>query len=261
TVFVLPPDDPRHTRCLRIFTPEAELPYAGHPTVGTAYVLAALGEIPLEGDETRIVFEEGVGPVPVLIRSENGRPVFTQLSVAKLPEVGPPPPAAADLAAMLSLSSEDVLSEPSGDFSQALSTGNPFLFVPLSNRAALDRARLRPDLWQAQAIAGWANGVFLFCREPELPGSHLRARMFAAGLGIAEDPATGSAVSALGGYLGSRAPERDGTLSWVVEQGFEMGRPSLLYLEVDKQGGEVTGVRVGGSTVLIAEATMEIPEA
>ena len=198
--------------------------------------------------------------MPVLIRSENGKPVFTQLSVAKLPELGPPPPAAADLAAMLSLQPEDVLSEPDGDFPQSFSTGIPYLFVPLRNRDAVGRARLRFELWEKLLAGTWAKEVFLFCREPELPGSHLRARMFAVDLGIGEDPATGSAVSALGGYLGTRAPEQAGTLTWVVEQGFEMGRPSLLYLEVDEQGGEITGVRVGGSTVLVAEATMEIPE-
>ncbi len=110
TVFVLPPAEPQNTRCLRIFTPRAELPFAGHPTVGAAYVLAALGEIPLTGPETRIVFEERVGPVPVLIRSEEGRPVFTQLTAAKLPEQGPTPPEAAELAEMLSLAPDDVLS-------------------------------------------------------------------------------------------------------------------------------------------------------
>ena len=89
---------------MRIFTPGGELQFAGHPTVGTAHVLASIGAIPLTGDETRIVFEEGVGPVPVTIRSTNGRPTFAQLSVAKLPEVGPPPPSHETLAAMLSLS-------------------------------------------------------------------------------------------------------------------------------------------------------------
>jgi trans-2,3-dihydro-3-hydroxyanthranilate isomerase len=259
TVFVLPPDEPQNTRCLRIFTPKSELPFAGHPTVGTAYVLAALGEIPLTGDETRIVFEEEVGPVPVLIRSEAGRPVFTQLSVAKLPEVGPTPPSAAELAEMLSLAPDDVLAGAE-DFPQGFSCGNPFLFIPLRNRDALRRARLRIDIWEEVLLAGWAREVFLMCREPELPGSHLRARMFAADLGIGEDPATGGAVSALGGYLGIRAPERDGTLKWVVEQGFEMGRPSLLHLEVDKKDGEITGVRVGGSSVMVSEGTMEVPE-
>ncbi|MES1243636.1 MAG: PhzF family phenazine biosynthesis protein [Acidobacteriota bacterium] len=259
TVFVLPPDEPRNTRCLRIFTPASELPFAGHPTVGAAYVLAALGEIPLTGEETRIVFEENVGPVPVLIRSEAGRPVFTELSVAKLPEAGPTPPDAAELAEMLSLPADDVLAEGE-DHPQGFSCGNPFLFIPLRSRDALRRARLRIDLWEEILLGGWARKVYLICREPELPGSHLRARMFSADLGIGEDPATGAAVSALGGYLGVRAPERDGTLQWVVEQGFEMGRPSLLHLEVDKKDGEINGVRVGGASVLVSEGTMEVPE-
>ena len=258
TVFVLPPDEPQNTRCLRIFTPKAELPFAGHPTVGAAYVLAALGEIPLTGPETRIVFEEAVGPVPVLIRSEEGRPVFTQLTAAKLPEQGPTPPDAAELAEMLSLAPADVLSHEE-DYPQGFSCGSPFLFIPLRGRDALRRARLRMDVWEEVLLGGWAREVFLFCREPELPGSHIRARMFAAELGIGEDPATGGAVSALGGYLGIRAPESDGTLAWVVEQGFEMGRPSLLHLEVDKQGGEITAVRVGGSSVLVSEGTIALP--
>jgi trans-2,3-dihydro-3-hydroxyanthranilate isomerase len=257
TVFVLPPDEPQNTRCLRIFTPKAELPFAGHPTVGTAYALAALGEIPLTGEETRIVFEEKVGPVPVLIRSEEGRPVFTQLSVAKLPEQGPTPPEASELAEMLSLTADDVMSGE--DHPQGFSCGNPFLFIPLRSRDALRRARLRIDVWEDVLSGGWTSKVYLLCREPELPGSHIRARMFSPEIGIGEDPATGAAVSALGGYLGIRAPERDGTLTWIVEQGFEMGRPSLLHLEVDKRGGEITGVRVGGSSVLVSEGTMELP--
>jgi trans-2,3-dihydro-3-hydroxyanthranilate isomerase len=262
TVFVLPPDDPRNTRCLRIFTPKTELPFAGHPTVGTAYVLAALGEIPLAGDETTIIFEEQVGPVPVLIRTEEGRPhrpIFTQLSVARLPEAGPTPPGAAELAEMLSLAQDDVLAAGE-DHPQGFSCGNPFLFIPLRDRDALRRARMRIDLWEDMLQDGWATKVYLICREPELPGSHIRARMFSPDLGIGEDPATGAAVAALGGYLGIRAPERDGTVKWVIEQGFEMGRPSLLHLEVDKQDGETTGVRVGGSSVLVSEGTMELPE-
>lgn len=258
TVFVLPPDEPQNTRCLRIFTPKAELPFAGHPTVGTAYALAALGEIPLTGTETRIVFEEGVGPVPVLIRCEEGRPVFTQLSVAKLPEEGPTPPDASELAEMLSLAPEDVLSLGE-DHPQGFSCGNPFLFIPLRGRDALRRARLRIDVWEEVLLGGWAREVFVMCREPELAGSHIRGRMFSAELGFGEDPATGAAVSALGGYLGIRAPEKDGTLTWIVEQGFEMGRPSLLHLEVDKRGGEITAVRVGGNSVLVSEGTIQVP--
>src|SRR4051812_37652720 len=109
TTFVLPPADPSHTAKVRIFTPGGELPFAGHPTVGTAHVLASIGAIPLTGEHTRIVFEEVVGPVPVTIRAAAGRPEFAQLSAAKLPEVGPPPPATATLAAMLSLQADDLL--------------------------------------------------------------------------------------------------------------------------------------------------------
>src|SRR4051812_9357121 len=108
TTFVLPPSDPKHTRRVRIFTPGGELQFAGHPTVGTAHVLAAVGAIELTGRETRIVLEEGVGPVPVLVRAERGRPVFAQLSAAQLPQVGAPPPDSRTLAAMLSLEPRDL---------------------------------------------------------------------------------------------------------------------------------------------------------
>jgi trans-2,3-dihydro-3-hydroxyanthranilate isomerase len=259
TTFVFPPDSPENTRRLRIFTPKVELPFAGHPTVGTAFVLAALGEIPLTGDETRIVFEEPVGPVPVAIRCEDGRPVYTQLSVAQLPEVGPPPLGPELLAEMLSLAPGDVVSDGE-DFPQPFSCGNPFLFVPLRSRDVLRRARLRIDLWDKLLAGSWASKLYLFCKEPELAGSHYRARMFSPAIGIGEDPATGAAVSAFGGYVGLRARETDGTVARVVEQGFEMGRPSLLHLEVDKQGGGITAVRVGGSSVLVSEGTMELPE-
>jgi trans-2,3-dihydro-3-hydroxyanthranilate isomerase len=256
TVFVLPPDDPGHTRRLRIFTPGRELPFAGHPTVGTAFVLAATGQVPLAGDETRIVFEEGVGPVPVTIRSQGGIPIFTQLSVTRQPEIGAPPPSIADLAELLSLTPEDlaVATEP-----QNVSCGVPFLFIPLRDRAALARARVRLDRWDA-LYPEHGPELYLFSRDPELPGSSFRARMFAPASGIAEDPATGGAVAALGGYLGLREPEQDGTWRWIVEQGFEMGRPSLLHLEVDKKDGGIAAIRVGGASVLMSEGTMEILE-
>lgn len=250
TTFVLPPSDPKHTRRVRIFTPGGELPFAGHPTVGTAFALAALGEIPIPGAETRIVFEEGVGPVPVTIRSTNGAPDFAQLSVAVLPETGPPPPAAADLARALGLAPEDVLAPSDGI--QALSCGVPFLFVPVRSREALGRCRVRLDDFQRVLGGYWTGKVFVFCDEPELPGSDYRARMFAPGIGVPEDPATGSACAAFAGYLAARDRRSDGTLRWVVEQGFEMGRPSLLEVEADKRGGAITAVRVGGNSVLVS---------
>lgn len=257
TVFVLPPEEPGHTRRLRIFTPGVELPFAGHPTVGTALILSWLGEISLAGEETRIVFEEGVGPVPVTIRAAEGKAVFAQLSAAQLPEFRPAP-AVPDLAEMLSLDSGDILT--GGEAPQAVSCGLPFLYVPLRDRDALRRARVRLDRWESLLASSWAPHVYVFTRDHELPETDFRVRMFAPAMGITEDPATGAAAAAFGGYAGSRAPLADGTLRWTLEQGFEMGRPSLLHLEVDKTGGEITAVRVGGGSVLMSDGTMEIPE-
>lgn len=256
TTFVLPPADPKHTARVRIFTPGGELQFAGHPTVGTAHVMATIGAVPLAGPETRIVLEEGVGPVPVIIRADGDRPTFAQLSAAKLPEVGPPPPSNETLAAMLSLSPSDVCD---GEMSpEAVSCGTPFLFVPLRDRAAVARARIRVDLWESALASYITDKVFVFAMEGERPGSDVRARMFAPGIGVPEDPATGSACVALGGYLADRDPRFDGTLRWIVEQGFEMGRPSILEVEADKKNGAVTAARVGGTTVVVCEGTMTL---
>lgn len=257
TVFVLPPDDPAHTRRLRIFTPAAEIPFAGHPTIGTAYLLAACGDIPLSGEQTGIVFEERVGPVPVSIRARNGKPEFAQLTVAKLPEFGPQPPPAAELAAMLSLEPE-VLSGLK--IPGMVSCGVPFLFVPLRDRDAVRRARLRLDRWEALLSDAWANMVFLFCEDGERPGSDLHARMFAPSMGIPEDPATGAAAAALAGFLASADGRPDTALRWVIEQGFEMGRPSILEAEADKQDGRIVAVRVGGAAVVVCKGVLQISD-
>ena len=257
TTFVLPPEDARHTRRVRIFTPGGELAFAGHPTVGTAHVLAAIGDVPLTGDTTRIVLEEKVGPVPVTIRADGRRPVFAQLSVAKLPEVGPPPPPPERLARMLSLDPGDLAGREMPP--EAISCGLPYLFIPLRSRDAVARARLKLDLWEETLRGYWTDDVFIFAMDPEREGSDVHARMFAPGFGVPEDPATGSAAVGLGGYLAARHPLHDGTLRWVVEQGFEMGRPCIMHVEVDKRDGAITGVRVGGSTVVVCEGEMDIP--
>jgi trans-2,3-dihydro-3-hydroxyanthranilate isomerase len=256
TTFVLPPADPSHTAKVRIFTPGGELQFAGHPTVGTAHVLASIGAIPLVGPETHIVLEEGVGPVPVTIRAKNGRPEFVQLSVAKLPEVLAPPPNRETLAAMLSLSPSDLLD---GNMRpEAVSCGTAFLFVPLRDRAAVAKSRVKLDLFESALRDYVTNMVMVFAMEGEQPGSDVRARMYSPLIGIPEDPATGSACVALGGYLGVRDSRSDGTLRWVVEQGFEMGRPSILEVEADKKNGAITAARVGGKSVLVCDGFMEL---
>jgi trans-2,3-dihydro-3-hydroxyanthranilate isomerase len=255
STFVFPPSAAAHTRRVRIFTPGGEIPFAGHPTVGTAIVLAQIGEIPLTGAETPVIFEEGVGPVPVRIRAEGGKPTFAQLTVAKLPEVSTPPATAAQIAAAVSLSSDDLVG---GDYvPQVVSCGLPFLFVAVRDRGVVARARVRIDLWEQHLAGSDAAMLFVFAADAERPGSDIRARMFCPGIGVPEDPATGSACAALGGYLGVRTP-REGLLRWVVEQGFEMGRPSIIEVEADKRAGAITGVRVGGSAVLVSEGSIDV---
>jgi trans-2,3-dihydro-3-hydroxyanthranilate isomerase len=256
TTFVLPPSNPKHTRRVRIFTPGGELAFAGHPTVGTAHVLATIGAVELTGDDTRIVLEEGVGPVAVTIRATDGKPTFAQLSVAKLPEVGPPPPSPVRLAAMLSLNTDDLVGSDMPP--EAISCGTPFLFVPLRDRGAVARARANVDLLEKTLGDYWTQMVMVFALEAERPDSDVRARMFAPTIGVPEDPATGSAAVGLGGYLAARDPRFDAQLRWVVEQGFEMGRPSILEVEVEKKAGTITAVRVGGSSVVVCEGRMQL---
>lgn len=266
TVFVLPPETPEGTRRVRIFTPYAELPFAGHPTVGTAHVLAHIGEIKLDGDETRIVLEEGVGPVPVLIRSRDGKPVFAQLTAARPPERGPAATDASSLADVLSLEPSDILYD-SIFAPEAVSAGVPFLFVPLRSLDALGRARVRQDVWERTLKDSWASELYVFVEEAESAKRNgvrtgdgvIRARMFAPLLGVAEDPATGGAAAAFGGYLSWRATVKDGTLKWLIHQGVEMGRPSRLEVEADVVAGEVKALRVGGASVLVSSGTLYFP--
>ena len=257
TTFVYPAADAAHTRRVRIFTPGGEIPFAGHPTVGTAHVLAAIGEIRLAGAETRIVLEEGVGPVPVTIRGDaDGRPTFAQLSVAKLPEFFDRPPSLDAVAEVLSLDPADFLG---GEYApQPVSCGLPFFIVPLKTREAVARARVRMEPWERHLKGTPWSEPMVFAMDAEGANVDVHARVFVPGLNVPEDPATGSANACLGGYLASRTPRDNGTLRWTVEQGIEMGRPSLLHVEADKQGGRITGVRVGGSTVMVSEGSMEV---
>jgi trans-2,3-dihydro-3-hydroxyanthranilate isomerase len=257
TVFVFPPDHSAHTRRLRIFTPGTELPFAGHPTVGTAHLLAEIGEIPLEGSEARIVFEEGVGPVPVTIRASEGRPVSAQFSAARMPEYGPAAPSIVDIAEVLSLETHDIASDHAP---AAVSCGVPFLFVKLTSLDALARAQTRRDAWERTLAGYWAPHLYLLASSDDSPSTTYRARMFAPAMGIDEDPATGAAATALAGYLAPLEEKASGTIQWLVEQGVEMGRPSRISIEADLSDGIVAEIRVSGSSVSVSHGEMNISE-
>lgn len=251
TTFVLPPEDPRHTRRVRIFTPAAEIPFAGHPTVGTAAVLARLGLIEVPGGTTTVVLEEGVGPVAVDIVFD-GASTVTRLTLETDVESPADRPAPEAVAAALTLPADAVVD------AWFAGVGIPFCFVHLADRGAVDRAALDRATWAARFAHAWSPQLFLFAGETR-PEGRLYARMFAPAFGIAEDPATGSACAALAGTLAERRPEGAGAFAWRIDQGVAMGRPSLIEAAAEKSDGRVTRIQVGGSTVIVGEGSMAVP--
>ncbi len=255
TTFVLPPDDPVNDYKVRIFTPGSELPIAGHPTVGTSFVLAREHMIRLGGERVTIRLEEGVGPIPVDITFKDGVPDLIWMQ-QPLPTFGPRFDDPAAIAEMLSVSPA-ALDETLPI--QVVSCGVPFLYVPLKSLEAARSVRLRLDVWERSPQAADVNGVFVFTKETELPGSTVHSRMFAPGLGITEDPATGAASGPLGCYLVRHKvfPEAQ-RAEFTSEQGIEMGRPSIIRIVVEQEAGEITGVRVGGQCVFMGEGYLEV---
>ena len=243
TSFVLPPRDPRHHAEVRIFTPGQELPFAGHPNVGTAYVLGhEAGNDALE----TFLFEEKAGIVPVrLLRDDAQIVVGAELTAPAALERRPGiTPAVA--AACLSLTPADILSGRHAP--EIISVGLAFLVVELSSRDALRRATLDPAAFRAADTAG---AIYLYTRDvaPAESETDIQARMFSPGDGISEDPATGSATAAAGALQAALHPDADLELSLLVGQGVDLGRPSLLRVHVSKRAGVVGRVRVGGRCV------------
>jgi trans-2,3-dihydro-3-hydroxyanthranilate isomerase len=254
TTFVLPPRDSANDAQVRIFTVTREIPFAGHPNVGTAFVLATLAPKP----PARLTFEEGVGLVPVEILMEGGSVVGAELTAPR--PLGKLTQFSADqAAACASLSSADIRTDRHPP--RIVSVGLPFMMVELVSRDALRRAR--PD---AAAFAGTfpcdgCDAVYLYTRDipPAEQPCGLQARMFHPGSsGLSEDPATGSATAAAAALLADLSSERDAELSLRVGQGFDMGRPSLLLTRVRKQNGAIASVHVGGACVQMMEGTFRL---
>ena len=250
TTFVLPPEDPRHTRRVRIFTPRLELPFAGHPTIGTAAVLASLGLAGGTGADLAVILEESVGPVAVEVRLD-GKAPYARLTREGEVEKPATRPSRAEAATAVSLPERDVLD------AWCASVGVPFCFVHVASAAAVDRAALDRAAWTTSFSGAWATNLYLFAGEVA-PGSRFHVRMFGPAFGIEEDPATGSGAAALAGCLADRLAS-DGTFAWQIDQGVCMGRPSRLETWAERRGGRTVAVKVGGSTVLVGEGTMSVP--
>lgn len=250
TVFVLPPEDAANTAKLRIFTPDRELTFAGHPTVGSAILLAELFGIK---DEVRL--EEGVGLVPVAIEQREAG-LFARLSAAVMPEPWTNVPSDKKIAEALGLKPQQI------GFgvhrASVFDPGNhPMLYIPLKDRAALAEAKISHYHWPALGAAG-AFLAYLYCEGEPGSGIDFHARAYSPGTGIGEDPATGSAAAGFPGPLFNFDGPWDGTRSWTIAQGEDMGRASLIELQADAKGKELIGIRVGGHAVRISQGTLAV---
>jgi len=253
TVFVAEPRNPVNTARLRIFTPGRELPFAGHPTVGAAVLLAKVRAPELLArEDLRLVLEEEVGDVVCVARQRKGQALAAYFTLPRLPQSLGPAPETAQLAADLGLTASDIGFD--GHRPSLYGAGTPNLFVPVNTLAAMAKARPDIRLWGAQ------NGpcVYLYCNEVVTESSAFHARMFAPGWGIVEDPATGGAAAAFAGAIMEFDRPGDGEHMLIIEQGLEMGRPSFISLGLAVEGGALTSATIGGSAVIVAEGVIDL---
>lgn len=253
TVFVAAPANPAHRAAVRIFTPGQELPFAGHPTVGTA-VLLALRDAAEGRAADRLVLEEKVGLVPCAIALGNARSAHATFTLPKLPETIAQPIADAALAEALGLELADLGFE--GHRPSAFSAGVAYTMVPVSGREVVAQARVAGAAFE-RAVAAAPNGnAFVYCRETDEAGHHYHARMFWPDVGVTEDPATGSAVAAFAGAIMAFDRPGDGVHCFVIEQGYEMGRPSQIELTLTVAGGVLASATIGGGAVVMSEGVL-----
>jgi trans-2,3-dihydro-3-hydroxyanthranilate isomerase len=252
TVFVLPPDNPAHTASLRIFTPGRELPFAGHPTVGTAIALAERRH-PGAAIDLVSVLEEKVGPVRCAIRLADGEPAFAEFDLPRMSEHQGVTLDQQAIADALCISAADIGFE--NHHASLWNAGVPFLLVPLRNLDVIQNVQFQGDLWRKAMAAAGHPGlfVFLYCRGGVRHDASFHARMFDGEQGIGEDPATGSAVAAMSGAIGHFDGLTDGHHALLIEQGVEMGRPSHIHLHIESLNQKIVRARIGGQAVKIAE--------
>jgi trans-2,3-dihydro-3-hydroxyanthranilate isomerase len=248
TVFVMKPDSPAHNAKIRIFTPGAELPFAGHPTVGTAILLAELrAQQGLTSTSALVALEEKVGVVRAGVRRESGRPSFAEFDAPRLPAAEMTVPSIDDIAAAVNLMPSEI------GFANhrplRITAGMSQLFVPVRSLSAIAKAAPNVSRWNTLCEEPEGIGTYLYTGETQHSSSHFHARMFAPHHGVLEDPATGSAAAAFAAVLATFDTPHDGTHKRRIEQGYEMGRPSLVHVSFDITGRKLTTVRIGGHAV------------
>ncbi len=247
TTFVFPAKA-GHTRHVRIFTPAREIPFAGHPNIGTAFVLASTGEFGEIKSSLTVTFEEDAGLVSIAIQASDGKIASCELTAPQAVSFGKALPVEL-VAAAISVDAKDVVTKTHAP--QVTSVGLPFVMVELKDRSALERARVSMNGFDALAAQGVMPDVYLYAHAND--GFDIRARMFAPLSGVPEDPATGSANCALAGLLAHHSPQPNGSFVWRIAQGVEMGRPSTLIARAEKKDGVIQTTRIGGASVLVSE--------
>lgn len=261
TVFVSPAENPMHSASIRIFTPEYELSFAGHPTVGTAVALAYKNN---DGHKPQtdliMTLEEKVGPVRVAVHcnSNEQSSAFAEFDLPRLPERVNITVEKEQVAAALRLNTHEIGFE--NHVPSVWSGGKPFVLVPVKNMIAAAKVVVDPVFVEdhMQAFEGRAIPFYIYTRETRLFESSYHARMFTSGKHVYEDPATGSAVAAFAGAIHDFDRPVDGLTQLWIEQGIQMGRPSRIRLELDVAGKKLTGARIGGSAVKVAEGYLQI---
>lgn len=257
TVFVLKPENPAHSARVRIFTPGRELPFAGHPTVGTAILLAQLRAPLVNGERDAIIaLEEPIGAVRVGVRLRDGEAPFAEFDAPKVPEKDGTLCSRERLAGALGLLPREIGFE--NHTPQCYAAGNTFAYIPVPSLDAIARARINAAEWAAAFPSDQISGVYLYTRECRHKGSSFHARMFAPDLGVPEDPATGAAAVGFAGVVDAFDGLRDGLHKRVIEQGYEMDRPSSIQLTLIIEGGELDTVRIGGRAVRVTEGTLDV---
>lgn len=258
TVFVGAPRNPVHTASMRIFTPVRELPFAGHPTIGTAVLLADLKGLSRENGcgSAIVTLEQQIGTVRVAVRYDAGDAAFAEFEAPQLPRVGGALPPVERLAAALGLIPNEIGFE--NHRPRCFEAGNAFACIPVATLDAMERAYANPLHWAAAFEDQGVVGAYLYTRQCVHTTAAFHARMFAPAAGVPEDPATGSAAICFAGAIATFDELPDGMHKRVLEQGFEMGRPSNITLTLLVRGGTLDVVRVGGHAVRVVSGQLRV---
>ncbi len=255
TVFVLAATSPGHTAKIRIFTPVKEIPFAGHPTLGTAALLAELRTPVVNGERDAIIaLEEEIGSVRVGVRLRANAAAFAEFDAPKVPGEPEPLGDEDELAAAIGLIASEVTFE--NHKPMIVRDANVFAYVPVANLDAMAKVRVTPGHWSRVFSDRGVLGVYMYTRQCVRSQASFHARLFAPDFGIPEDPATGSAAIGFARIIKDFDALPDGSHRRTVEQGMEMGRPSLISLVLGIHRGKLDSVRIGGHAVRVAEGTL-----